>query len=124
LLTIVREAADADRGEILIGAKTLPQLIELSNEVRRQGKCAGEGCLMVRKGAFISPLISVEVNQVERALPPNPPLSEVLVAPYANLRVWKPYHGRLIPVDFHQAGAAIEKLQLTGGERIHFTQTP
>jgi hypothetical protein len=125
LLTIVREAADADRGEILIGSKTLPQLVELSNSVRRQGNCGlDEGCLMAPKGAFISPLIAIEVNKVEKLVPPNTQLSEVLLSSYANLRIWKPYHGRLLAVDFRKAGSAILKLPLTGGERIHFTQKP
>jgi hypothetical protein len=48
----------------------------------------------------------------------------VLVSSYANLRIWKPYHGRLLAVDFRKAGSAILKLPLTGGERIHFTQKP
>ena len=79
---------------------------------------------MAPKGAFISPLIAIEVNKVEKLVPPNIQLSEVLVSSYANLRIWKPYHGRLLAVDFRKAGSAILKLPLTGGERIHFTQKP
>src|SRR5215831_10513217 len=82
-------------------------------------------CMVFPKNFGVSPELRVSVNHEDVFVPVGGMLQEALnlpngADPPSTLRVWRPFHGYLIPIKFDRPGTGILKLVLLPGDQIAF----
>jgi hypothetical protein len=114
---------------LMVAARTPVELDRYTKTLSESGTCeklASETCVTIPRNVAVHPMIAVSVNAAEMLLPRGATVFQSIrrsgemkpetVLP--RLRVYKLWNGRLRPVKFHPADAAILRLGLRGGEVI------
>jgi hypothetical protein len=86
---------------------------------------ADVNCTILPKNFGVSPELRVRVNQKDAFVPVGGMVQEALnlpndVDPPPSLEVLRPFHGRLIPIEFDRSSRDILRLVLLPGDQITF----
>ncbi len=116
-----------DQGEVVEVVLAAPTRAELDLETRTFSSdpalCAQvptQACVVIPRRVALNPFVAITVNGSETTVPPG---STVRAATHLDrvppdLKVYKLYAGKPVPVEFDRSGTEILGLVLNGGERI------
>jgi hypothetical protein len=117
----------ADKGEVVEVVLAAPTRAELDRQTQRFNSdpalCAqvpSQMCVVIPKRVALNPFLEITVNGSETTVPVG---STVRAATHLDrvppdLKVYKLYAGRPVPVEFDRSGSEILGLVLSGGEKI------
>jgi hypothetical protein len=117
---------------LVIAARTPAELDQLTRDLAASGaemscdKLSSERCAAIPKDVAVNPMIAVTVNGVELLMISRASVANAITAAgerqpravLADLKITKPWNGRMVPVVFDHNDGAILGMALRGGEII------